>query len=135
MGKLWDYPILRGNCGSTLIKELLSTTVYGQILGGRLHIQTCSEDFYLVISRKGYSGLRGRLTAKSPSVSSNESVIKISVAVPETLFAKPQLEAKVVIPQNAVSQPTIDATVLDNVREILEQKTGLDVSVALVENR
>jgi hypothetical protein len=34
-----------------------------------------------------------------------------------------------------VSKPVIDATVLDNVREIMEQQTGLDVSVRLVENK
>ena len=55
--------------------------------------------------------------------------------VPEALFVKPQLEAKVIIPESAVSKPVIDATVLDNVREIMEQQTGLDVSVRLVENK
>ena len=80
------------------------------------------------------SKLCGRLSLKNPALKSGEVAIKVNVVVPEALFVKPQLEAKVIIPASAVSKPVIDVTVLDNVREIMEQQTGLDVSVPLVEN-
>lgn len=87
---------------------------------------------YLVVSPKGWSGLSGRLTSKSPALKPNEQVVKLSVQVPDALFKRPQLKASIVIPESSVSSPVIDATVLDNVREILCQQTGLDVSVSLV---
>ena len=65
---------------------------------------------------------------------SDDKPLKVTVELPEALFARTQFHAKVIIPESSVSKPVIDATVLDNVREIMEQQTGLDVSVRLVEN-
>ena len=89
-------------------------------------------DGYLVLSPKGWSGLSGRLTSKVPSLDADEQAVKISVKVPDALFKRPQLKANIVIPESAVSAPVINAEVLDNVREILSQTTGLDVSVSVV---
>jgi hypothetical protein len=76
--------------------------------------------------------MSARLALKSPSLAKDEIALKISVEVPDALFNRPQLQAKITIPESAVTAPVVDAQVLDNVREILQQQTGLDVSVSLV---
>lgn len=88
---------------------------------------------YLVVSPKGWCGLSGRLTSKVPALKSDEQAVKLSVKVPDALFKRPQLKASITIPESSVSSPVIDATVLDNIREIMCQQTGLDVSVSLVD--
>jgi hypothetical protein len=90
-------------------------------------------NFYLVVRKKNWSVLAARLSLKNPSLKSGEVAIKVSVAVPDALFARPQLQAKLTVPEGAVSKPVIDATVLDNVREVLQQQTGMDIKLSLVE--
>jgi hypothetical protein len=98
-----------------------------------MYIQQVKGEFYLVIRRKNYNSLSGRISTRTPDLEAGEVAIKLNVEVPETLFKKPQLQATVVIPQSSVSPPVIDATVLDNVKEILEQQTGLAITLNLVE--
>jgi hypothetical protein len=93
-----------------------------------------SGNYYLVVRAGKYSrDLRARLASGLPALAKGEVAIKLSVDVPAAMFLTPQIQAKVIIPENSVSAPVIDATVLDNVREVLEQRTGFDVSVSVVE--
>jgi hypothetical protein len=95
----------------------------------------CSGEFYLAVKKKrGWSALTARLTNKSPSLVSGEVAIKVTVNVPDALFERPQLQARIVVPDSAVSKPVIDATVLDNIQQVLNQQLGLDIRVSLVEN-
>lgn len=90
--------------------------------------------FYLVLKPgKWPSELKGRLANKLPSLAVGEVPVKIDVNVPDALFKRAQLQAKITIPESAVTAPVVTAEVLDNVREILSQQTGLDVTVSLVE--
>lgn len=88
---------------------------------------------YLCLKKKGYYQLTARLTQKSPALQAGEVAVKLSVKVPDALFTTPQLRADIQIPESAVTPPTLDAVVLDNVREVLEQQTGMQVQVAVVE--
>jgi len=90
--------------------------------------------FYLVI-RKGryWQELKARLTSSEPQLAADERVLKLTVAVPRAIFSTPTLQATVTIPEDAVGRPVVDAQVIDNVREIIQQQTGLCVSVAVVE--
>lgn len=92
-------------------------------------------NFYLVVKRKSKYGnsLSGRLALRLPSLSAGEVAIKLEVAVPEVLFERPILRAAITVPTGATISKTINATVLDNVREVLQQQTGLDIRIALVE--
>jgi hypothetical protein len=65
---------------------------------------------------------------------SGEVAIKVVVNVPDALFTSPILQASINVPEGAVSKPVIDAVVLDNIKESLNQQFGLYVRVALVEN-
>ena len=93
-------------------------------------------DFYLILKKKNgwMNRLVGRLCTKLPALAAGEIPVKITVVLPEALFTRPQLQAKVIIPESAVSKPVIDGNILDNVREVLEQQTGMAVQVFLVEN-
>ncbi|HJW40756.1 MAG TPA: hypothetical protein VJ476_05920 [Rhizomicrobium sp.] len=73
------------------------------------------------------------MTSKLPKMEPGEVAITVNVAVPNALFKRPQIQASISIPENAVTASVLDATVLDNVREVLEQQTGFDVKVSLIE--
>lgn len=88
---------------------------------------------YIIVKPKGYYGLSARLTSRTPALSKDEVAIKLDICVPDALFKRPQIQAKVVVPEDAVTAPVLNAAVLDNVREVLQQQTGMDVSVSLVE--
>lgn len=95
---------------------------------------TRNSDFYLVVSAKGWNALTGRLATKVPSLKAGEVVMKLSLNLPGSLFERPQLQASITIPEDSVSAPVIDAKTLDNVREVLAQQTGMDITVRLVES-
>jgi hypothetical protein len=59
--------------------------------------------------------------------------MKLAITVPDALFRRPQLEASITVPADQVSRPTIDAQVLDNIREQMRQAIGVDMRIALVE--
>ena len=50
-----------------------------------------------------------------------------------SLFQKPMLEAKVIVPADRVTPQVLDATVIENVREALQQQLGMSIEIALVE--
>ena len=99
-------------------------------------MSTLTSTFYLALSKKKVgrytsSELIGRLSINPPALARGEIAMKLSVEVPSALFEIPALRASVRIPEDAVSPATIDATVIDNVQEILSERTGLDVVVSL----
>lgn len=94
-----------------------------------------SDTFYLVLSPKSRGwGLTARLTARRPSLARDELFVQLDVAVPEALFKRPALHAKVSVPENAtIGQTIINAEVADNVRELLEKQLGMRVDVSVPE--
>lgn len=87
-----------------------------------------NETFYLVLSRRRNFGMSARVTAKPPSLKSGEIVLSLQVSLPESLFARPSLRAKVEVPE-ASSPPVIDAGVTDNIAAILTEQLGYRVTV------
>jgi hypothetical protein len=77
--------------------------------------------------------LSGRLVTSAPSLHKGEIAVKVTVSVPKSLFIVPQLRAEIRIPESSVTPPTVDAQVLDNVREVLEQQTGMEINVSVIE--
>ena len=82
-----------------------------------------------------YRELSARLTADKPSLSAGEIAVKLNIEVPAALFSQPQLKASIVIPESSVSPPVIDAAVFDNVREVLQQTTGMKIELSLVDTK
>jgi hypothetical protein len=97
--------------------------------------ETIDGAFYLVLRQNPiyWWKMTARVTSSQPKLQSNERVMRLDVKVPRAIFQTPALKATISVPEDAVSKPLIDAVVLDNVREIIQQQTGLNVSVSLVE--
>lgn len=91
--------------------------------------------FYLVAARaeRPWRSLALRMTRKKPSLDPGEVAIRVRLELPEALFARPALEATISVPADQVNRPTINAAVVENIREVLQQQLGVDLSIQLVE--
>lgn len=87
---------------------------------------------YIVIKRRNRWSYTSRLTKGNPALASNEIAVKVSLEIPDAIFDKPSLEAQITIPEDAVSKPVIEASVIDNVQEIIKQNTGFEVKLEVV---
>lgn len=90
---------------------------------------------YIVIKKSGSKyapRYHSRLTQNSPALASNEIAVKIALEIPDGVFEKPLFEAKVSVPEAAVSRPVIEAEVIDNVEKIIKQNTGFEVKLEIV---
>jgi len=88
---------------------------------------------YIVIKQRNRWSYGSRLTKDLPKLDSNEVAVKVSIELPDNIFTKPQFEAKIVIPKEAISRPVITSEVVDNVQEIIKQNTGFEVKLELIE--
>lgn len=84
---------------------------------------------WLTISDRGAC----RLTKAKPGLDSNEVAILLEVDLPDALFRKPRLEAKITVPDEAAVGGVIKSVVAEDVQEAIEQATGLTFSVAVVQ--
>lgn len=83
--------------------------------------------FYLVVNSNGSV----RTCKHRPALAWNEISIRQSLTLPTALFQKPHIEAQVVIPDDAASPTEITAEVQMNVKEAIEQATGLNVRLTV----
>src|SRR5689334_9713630 len=95
--------------------------------------EICKGEFYLIVRRKMWRELAARVSKQQPSLEAGELAIKVAIELPAAMFQRPALKATIAIPEGQMPRAEIDAAVLDNVREVLEQQTGFDVRVQLVE--
>jgi hypothetical protein len=89
--------------------------------------------FYLVLkpSARSYTNtLSARLAKKKPSLAAGEVVMLLDVDLPESLFKRPQLSAKVRVPPDQMGKTFITADVADNVAAVLSQQLGMRVTVS-----
>lgn len=83
---------------------------------------------WLTISSKGAA----RITQSHPRTGENEISIMLEVNLPDELFRKPRLEAKIDIPKEACTPDVLNSNVIENVKEAIEQSTGLQFSINVV---
>lgn len=74
-----------------------------------------------------------RITKNKPSLDYDEVAVKVELEIPDAMFEKPALEAKIVIPKEAVLSPVISADVINNVEDIILQNTGFEVKLQVIE--
>lgn len=94
------------------------------------------SNYIVVKANKRYGrvhSVSSRLTKNRPSLEANEIAVKVNLELPDELFDKPQLEATVKVPKEAVSAPVIDAEVVDNVEQIILDQTGFHVKLEVIE--
>ena len=83
---------------------------------------------WLTINNKGVC----RVTKGKPGLDWNEVAILLDIELPDALFSKPRLEAKITVPDAAAVSGVINSVVAEDVQEAIEQATGLTFSVAVV---
>lgn len=76
-----------------------------------------------------------KLSVNKPAVSRNEIALKISVDLPASLFVRPQLEAKITVPDHAVTPLEIGMEVTDNIAALIQRQTGFDVKLVPVSGK
>lgn len=84
--------------------------------------------FYLVVNRNGTV----KTYKNRPGLSWDEIAIRQNLTLPDALFQKPQLEATVIIPDEAALPTLIDAEVVVNVKEAIEQASGMEVRLSVI---
>jgi len=83
---------------------------------------------WLTITSRGCA----RLTQSPPSVRANEISIRLEINLPNELFRKPRLEAKIDIPKEAAGPDCMNSEVVENVQEAIKQATGLEFSINVI---
>jgi hypothetical protein len=78
---------------------------------------------YLVIGNKGAV----RVTKTLPGLAWNEIAFQLHLQIPDELFKKPRLEAKIVVPDSAVRPAKVSAQVMDDIAEAVRKQTGIEV--------
>jgi hypothetical protein len=84
---------------------------------------------YLVIRRTGSV----KVVTRQPSLGGNEIAVRLAIEIPNTLFERPQLEANLKIPTEAIPKGKITTSVTDNVEKLIKEATGLTMKVTVVE--
>jgi len=85
-----------------------------------------------IVVRKNNWRYSSRMTQKVPSLASNEIAVKVVLEIPDAIFTRPALSAQITIPNDAISKPVINAEVIDNVQDIIQQNTGFDVRLEVI---
>ena len=85
---------------------------------------------WLTINSRGCA----RLTQGKPGISWDEISICLELNLPDELFRKPRLEAKIDIPKEAAGPDVLSSEVVENVKEAIEKSTGLTFSINVIQN-
>lgn len=84
---------------------------------------------YLIVNSRGNVTMRER----PPRLQGNEIAVLLTLAVPDAIFKRPTLEARMVVPNEAVPKATITPKVTDNIEKIIKEATGLNMVVTVME--
>ncbi len=84
---------------------------------------------WLTINNNGSA----RITSSKPGIHWDEISIFLEINLPNALFDKPRLEAKINIPDEAAFQEPITSEVIENVQEAIKTATGLTFSINVIE--
>lgn len=110
------------------MRRAISNNHSGRRLVAGGHSQTnMKTSFYLVVNDRGTT----KTVKTRPNLAYNEVAIAVTLQLPNSLFQKPQLNASIVVPDEAVAPQTIQADMADNIREAIETATGLEVKLTI----
>lgn len=91
---------------------------------------------YLII-KKGKSNWKGntaRFVKTTPRLDPNEISIRLECEIPDALFTVPQLKFNIQVPNEAVPQKEINAEVVGNIQQLIQQSTGFEVKLIVQSN-
>lgn len=84
--------------------------------------------FYLVLNKKGVK----KVSRKRPSLDWDEISISMEISLPNSLFEKPQLHAKVKVNDDQVTPTVINVEMKDNIAAAIQQHTGIPIKLTIV---
>lgn len=70
---------------------------------------------------------------KESKMASNAVALRLNLELPDEIFKKPTFEATIKVDSDKVSQPVIEADVLDNIQEAISKQLGIDLKINVVE--
>jgi len=97
-------------------------------------MKTVSVDFYAIVNQRfsNYGTQVGRasirVTKSKPDCSSTEVAVRISLKLPENLFVRPTLQAKIVVPEGQ-SQFEITPDVEEGIARVVQEQLGITMRV------
>jgi hypothetical protein len=71
-----------------------------------------------------------KLTKAKPSTDRDEIAIALDLEIPDSLFIKPTLEARITVPECTPHGGNITAEVADNIAEEIRRQTGFSVHIS-----
>lgn len=84
---------------------------------------------YLVIQKQRFGKTNARFVKTSPGLRSNEISVKLECEIPDALFTVPQLKFNITVPKEAVPKKEINAEVIGNIQQLIQQSTGFEVKL------
>ncbi len=85
--------------------------------------------FYLVVNDRGTT----RTNKTKPDLKWNEVSIALSIELPDRLFQRPQLEAKIQLTEKDLPVQHIAPEVQDNIQAALQQAAGVPVRLEIIQ--
>jgi len=87
--------------------------------------------FYLIISSEGKVEVRKNV----PSLAWNQVSVSMNMELPDELFTKPLIHADIVVPSDSINPHVITPKIKSNFKKAIEQSSGLEVRLTMVEDR
>ena len=84
--------------------------------------------FWLKFNADGH---RPSITKECPLTGVDEVPVYFDVEIPNGIFKRPTLSASIQVPQEAVPSMEIQAEVVEDVKELLQQKTKLQFDIKI----
>lgn len=87
------------------------------------------QKIYLVLTKKRYGSMSAKAAMKKPSTKANEIAIALDLDIPDALFEKPALEAKIKV--DPVNKGAIPVTVANDIAKIIAEQLGVNVTLSV----
>lgn len=90
------------------------------------------ETAYLIIGKTGIRGVR----KTRPGLKWDEVAMKVDLNIPDALFQRPHIEAKITVDPEKIQPNQINPELILNTKDLIEQQTGakIDFKVVSYEN-
>ncbi len=85
---------------------------------------------HLVFTRRSHYKGSVRFCKTKPTANANEVALRLTFEIPDKLFTKPTLEARVVVPDISASASEITSEIIGDIEQAFKDK-GIDIKVTL----
>lgn len=83
---------------------------------------------FLIVNSNGSMSIR----KTKPALDWNEVAVRLEINLPDILFQRPQLEARIVVSDKAVNPIKIGPEILINTKDLIEQQTGMKIDLRVL---